>query len=109
MQLELIGNKGQLTYRSEYGLNTKPIQIDLLVIVKSPEIEIKNEIGHIFRDHNIFEYKSTNDQMTIDTFSKSLTYAFLYKSSAEHVNQIQMSDITVSFVRKGCPKNCFRT
>lgn len=45
--------------------------------------------------------------MTIDTFSKSLAYAFLYKSSAEHVNQIQMSDMTVSLVREGCPKKLF--
>lgn len=107
VQLELIGNKGQLAYRLEHGLNTRPIQIDLLVIVKSPEIEVKNEIGHIFRGHNLFEYKSPNDQMTIDTFSKALAYAFLYKSSAEQVDMIKMDDMTVSLVREGYPRKLF--
>lgn len=107
VQLELIGNKGQLIYRSEYGLNTKPIQIDLLVVVKLPDIEVKNEIGHIFKGHNIFEYKSPRDQMTIDTFSKTLAYAFLYKSIAECVDQIKLDDITVSLVREKYPQKLF--
>lgn len=55
----------------------------------------------------LFEYKSPNDQMTIDTFSKALAYAFLYKSSAEHVDQIKMNDMTVSLVREGYPKKLF--
>lgn len=107
VRLELKENKGQLTYQSEYGLNTKPIQIDLLVIIKSPEVKIENEIGHIFKGHNIFEYKSPKDHMTIDTFYKSLAYAFLYKTNTGNVDQIKADDMTVSLVREKRPKKLF--
>ena len=49
MRLELIENKADLDYENEYNLNSKPIQMDLLVIKKSRDVEIKNEIGKIFR------------------------------------------------------------
>ena len=49
VKLKLIQNKGDLDYGNEYNLNSKPIQIDLLVIKKSKYVEIKNEIGKIFR------------------------------------------------------------
>lgn len=29
---------------------------------------INNEIGNIFKGHNIFEYKSPKDKLNIDTF-----------------------------------------
>ena len=42
-KLELVKNKKDLHYHSEYGLNTKPIQIDLLVIQKSKGVTIEND------------------------------------------------------------------
>lgn len=67
VKLELTENKRDLSYNSEYNLNTKPISIDLLVIRKSPDVIINNEIGKIFKGHNIFEYKSPDNNMDIDT------------------------------------------
>ena len=34
MDLELSANRGDLVYEKEYNLNTKPLEIDLLVIKK---------------------------------------------------------------------------
>ena len=34
MDLELIQNRNDLIYEKEYNLNTKPLEIDLLVIKK---------------------------------------------------------------------------
>ena len=45
VRLELIENKADLDYTNEYNLNSKPIQMDLLVIKKSKDVENKNEIG----------------------------------------------------------------
>ena len=53
MKLELVGNKKDLDYISEHELNTKPIRIDLLVIEKTEGVTIENEIGRIFKRHNI--------------------------------------------------------
>ena len=58
MNLELIKYKEHLEFEKEYNLNTKPLQIDLLVIKKDAGVEIGNEIGKLFRGHNIMEYKS---------------------------------------------------
>lgn len=58
MNLEFEENRSDLIYEKEYNLNTKPLEIDLLVIKKDPNIQIVNEIGKIFRGHNIIEYKS---------------------------------------------------
>ena len=77
VKLELIENKGDLDYENEYNLNSKPIQIDLLVIKKSKDVVIKNEIGKIFRGHNIMEYKSPQDSMNVDTFIKDRIYLFV--------------------------------
>lgn len=108
MKLELIENRGELEFRSEHGINTKPILIDLLVIRKSPEASIHNEIGRIFRGHNIFEYKSPDDSLNLDTFFKAVAYASLYKASAGKVDGIRADDITISLVRKRKPEGLMR-
>ena len=107
-KLELVKNKKDLHYHSEYGLNTKPIQIDLLVIRKSKGITIENEIGKIFKGHNLFEYKSPQDKLNVDTYFKTLAYACLYKSKAPTVNGIDAHDITISILRESKPVNLFQ-
>lgn len=37
MRLELIEDEAYLDYQSEYNLNTKPLQIDLLIVKKMQE------------------------------------------------------------------------
>ena len=104
VKLELIENKGDLDYENEYNLNSKPIQIDLLVIKKSKDVEIKNEIGKIFRGHNIMEYKSPKDSMNVDTFIKAIAYACLYKVSEVHLNVMCLEDITITLIREQKPR-----
>lgn len=48
VKLELRDNKKDLLFESERVLNTKPIQLDLLVIKKIDNADIQNEIGKIF-------------------------------------------------------------
>ena len=108
MRLELIENKADLDYENEYNLNTKPIQMDLLVIKKSKDVEIKNEIGKIFRGHNIMEYKSPEDSLNVDTYVKVVGYACLYKASEVHVGDIDLDDITLTLVREGKPRELLK-
>ena len=65
MNLELCENRTDLIYEKEYNLNTKPLEIDLLVIKKDRKVQIINEIGKLFRGHNIMEYKSPKDELKI--------------------------------------------
>ena len=48
MNLELCENRADLIYEKEYNLNTKPLEIDLLVIKKDRKVQIINEIGSCF-------------------------------------------------------------
>lgn len=61
-----------MIFEKEYYLNTKPLEIDLLVIKKEASFQIGSEIGKSFKGHNIVEYKSPEDHLDIDTFFKTL-------------------------------------
>ena len=107
MRLELIKDKTKLDYTMEHCLSTKPLQIDLLIIKKVKNAKIINEIGQFFKQHNVCEYKSPDDDLDIDVFFKVIAYALFYKSSGNEVNSIDISDITVTFVRKRKPVKLF--
>ena len=107
MRLEMIKDKTKLDYTMEHCLSTKPLQIDLLIIKKVKNAKIINEIGQFFKQHNVCEYKSPDDDLDIDVFFKVIAYALFYKSSGNEVNSIDISDITVTFVRKRKPVKLF--
>lgn len=67
-----ILDRADLIFEKEYNLNTKPLEIDLLVIKKEASFQIGSEIGKSFKGHNIVEYKSPEDHLDIDTFFKTL-------------------------------------
>lgn len=108
MELELIDYRDKLEFLREYNLNTKPLQIDLLIIKKEQSIEISNETGKIFKGHNIIEYKSPDDGLNIDTFYKVQGYAALYKAAGKTVDEIKDEDITVSIIRERKPVELFK-
>ena len=107
MKLELIEDAEYLDYTSEYNLNTKPLEMDLLIVKKDKDVEIKNEIGKIFRRHNIIEYKSPDDSMNLNTYMKVLAYACLYKAYEHYVDEIPLDQITITMVREKKPKKLF--
>lgn len=78
LMLELKKSWGSLVFEKEHNLNTKPLEIDLLVIKKDAAVMVENEIGELFRGHNIIEYKSPKDHLDIDTFYKTEAYAGLF-------------------------------
>ena len=108
MNLELKEYREGLIFEKEYNLNTKPLEIDLLIIKKEASIHIENDIGSFFRGHNILEYKSPEDSLDIDVFYKSEAYAGLYKSYGETINAVKADDITVTILRDSQPRGLFR-
>ncbi len=108
MNLELREDRENLTFCKEYNLNTKPLSIDLLIIQKDAAATVSNEIGKIFRGHNIMEYKSPGDSLDIDVYYKTMAYAALYKSGGETVDSIPADEITISLVREAKPRKLFQ-
>ena len=105
--LELAENRADLIYEKEYNLNTKPLEIDLLVIKKDKDVHVSNKIGRIFRKYNILEYKSPDDSLNIDAFYKAGAYASLYKAYGETVDERKACDMTVSIIRETRPDGLF--
>lgn len=103
IKLELSADKKYLEYTNEYNLSNKPLQIDLLIIKKAKSYQIKNEIGKLFRVHNIVEYKSPQDSLSVNTFLKVIAYACLYKINEKRMDEIRLRDITLTFVRESFP------
>lgn len=108
MNLDLGPDRDDLIFEKEYNLNTKPLEIDLLVIKKASFVQIASEVGKLFKGHNIMEYKSPEDHLDIDTFYKTLAYACLYKSYGKTVDAIKAEDITISILREAKPIELFR-
>ena len=103
LRLELLEDAENLEFTDEFQLTEKPLQIDCTVVKVKKNCRIKNEIGKIFRTHNIFEYKSPMDELNIDTFYKAIAYACLYKVLPNHVNEIPAEEITITLIRDRKP------
>ena len=103
-ELEFRQDKDNLSFEREHYLSKEPLRMDMLIVKKKKELPIKNPIGHLFKMHNIIEYKSPNDGLTIDDFSKTMGYACLYKSLAQTTDEIPLDEITVSLVRERYPR-----
>ena len=73
-----------LEMREEYLLSKKPLQMDILIIKKLKDVPIRKTIGRIFRKHNIIEYKSPGDSLSINDFYKVYGYACIYQSNTEY-------------------------
>lgn len=103
IQIELEEETDNLIFENEHQLSTKPLGIDILIIKKDPDIPVRKNIGRIFRQYNIVEYKSGTDYLGIDDFYKVYAYTSLYKSLAEHENEIKTEEMTITFISHRYP------
>ena len=108
MNLEFTENREDLVFEREYNLNTKPLEIDLLIIKKEKDIQIRNEIGSFFRKYNVLEYKAPGDQLDVDSYYKAVAYGCLYKAYGDTVDGRKADDITVSLLRDARPDGLFQ-
>ena len=92
----------------EYQLTTKPLEVDIIVIKKKKEVKILKNLAKIFKEHNIIEYKSPSDYISIDDYYKVKAYAYLYKSLGSTVNKIKLEEMTITFVSNNYPKKVIR-
>ena len=74
---------------------------------KDPEIKIDFDIGHIFKVHNIVEYKRPDDRLNIDVFAKVVVYVNLYKSQGIPVDSISYNDVSATIYRHAYPRDAF--
>lgn len=97
IKTELASSGHCLQFEDEYSLTKKELKIDLLIIKQVNNKKTNNSIGHIFRNHNILEYKSPKDYISIDDFYKVYAYACIYKSDTAVADKIKIDSITITF------------
>ena len=107
LQIELGEEAKYLEFDSEHLLSKKPMQIDVLV-KNEKHVKIQKNIGRIFRQYNIIEYKSPKDTLSIDDFYKTYAYACIYKSEADAIDKIPASELTITFVCYHYPRSMLR-
>lgn len=98
----------ELQILEEYSLSKSPPRIDALILKKSPHVKIKKKIGHIFRGYNIIEYKSPEDNLSINDFYKVYGYTCFYQSNTEKIGEITPTELTITFVCNHYPREMFR-
>lgn len=108
INLELNKSRDSLKFGREHNLNVKPLEIDLLITKQPSDRPIDNEIGHLFKGHNILEYKDPQAHLNVDVFFKVEGYACLYKSYGETVDAIKEEDVTITLIRNAKPAGLFR-
>ena len=108
LKLEFYDNKNDLEYSEEVLLNKEAIKMDMLVIKKKVGIKLSNPLGEHFRQYNIIEFKSANDELNIDILFKIAGYACLYKAYGQTVDAIPFSDITITLIKKRLPRGLFK-
>ena len=98
LRVELEDELDELCIEDEHMLSKKPMQIDVLVVKKKGEQPIRKNIGRIFRKHNIIEYKSPEDYLSINDFYKVYGYTCFYQSETKRVKDIPPEEITMTFI-----------
>ena len=104
LKYELHQYRNALKFIIEHQLSKEALIMDVLIIKKDPATVITKNIGVIFKTHNIVEYKSVKDSLSIFDYQKVLAYALLYSS----FERIPISEITVTFSITVRPKELYK-
>jgi hypothetical protein len=104
IQQELDPWKDALHFEAEHLLNAAPLALDLLIIKKEAGLVIDNPVAAVFREHNIIEYKSPKDYVSIFDFNKVFGYAYIYSA----LSDVPLENITITFVEDHYPVKLFK-
>jgi hypothetical protein len=101
IKLELGQYGDILEYTPEYQLTREPLRIDVVIVKKRKNVPIKKNIAVIFRGHNLIEYKSPTDYISLEDFYKVYAYACLYVTAEPKIAE---AGLTITFVGSRYPR-----
>lgn len=108
LQIEFEEESDKLQFENEHLLGKKPMSIDVLVIKVRQGETIHKNIGRIFRQHNLIEYKNPDDHISLNDFFKVSGYACFYQSDTNHVKEVLPDEITITLVCNHYPRKMIR-
>ena len=104
IQIEFEAEAEKLTFEPEHLLSKKPMQMDELIIKVAENEAIHKNIGRIFKKYNIIEYKSPDDNLTINDFYKVYGYCCFYQSDTDKICEIPPDELTITFICNHFPR-----
>ena len=104
IQIEFEAEAEKLTFEPEHLLSKKPMQMDELIIKVAENEAIHKNIGRIFKRYNIIEYKSPDDNLTINDFYKVYGYCCFYQSDTDKICEIPPEELTITFICNHFPR-----
>ncbi|GHU97747.1 hypothetical protein FACS189483_04610 [Spirochaetia bacterium] len=105
IQLELDQYRDILEFQSEFQLNDEPLRIDV-IIKKIKDVVLEKNIAHIFKMHNLIEYKSPEDTLSIYDFYKVMGYAYNYMSDPNR--KAPITSLTITLVASKHPRELIK-
>jgi hypothetical protein len=105
IQLELDQYRGILEFQSEFQLNDEPLRIDV-IIKKVKDVVLEKNIARIFKTHNLLEYKSPEDTLSIYDFYKVMGYAYNYMSDPKR--KAPITSLTITLVASKYPRELIK-
>lgn len=94
IQYELTEYTNKLKIETEHSLSKEALRIDMLVIKKDKDLSIEKNIGKIFKERNIVEYKSPSDRLSSHDYNKVKGYAYLYSA----FEKVPTNQITLTYI-----------
>ena len=107
LKIEIARNDINTGFNPDVCMYMQPVAAFLLAIIKSPDVQIQNAIGKIFKGHNIIDYTCFDKTLNTGHFYKSLAYTSLYKASGFEDNYIKANDVTITIVSRNIPRQLF--
>ena len=103
----------RIKINTEHYLGVEEPRADYLILTEEDhllreELLQDKEIFHIFRGHNIIEYKNPHDSLNTRTIRKIIGYANLYIGEAEHEGDIPENDVSISIFRSKRNERLFK-
>ncbi len=98
---------GEIEIQAEVALSSKPLDVDVIVVKKKATARLKHPVADIFRQHNLFEYKSPQDYLEPNDYDKGMALALLYKV-LEHPGMELLDHLTLTFVSSRYPRDLLK-
>lgn len=107
LKIELATTDTNTGYKPDDCMYMRPVAAYLLAILKSSDIKIQNDIGKIFKGHNLLDYTYFDKKLDTDHLYKTIAYTSLYKASGFEDNCIKADDVTITIVSRDMPQQLF--
>jgi len=107
LKIELTTTDINTGYKPDDCMYMRPVAAYLLAILKSPDIEIQNDIGKVLKGHNILDYTYFDGKLDTDHLYKTIAYTSLYKASGFEDNCIKADDVTITIISRDIPQQLF--